>query len=64
MLRKKQEVFSQPRDNLGQATSTPHLWIAARSNYLLADSIDYNAGDKTTNLSLFKAMSNSNIKRQ
>lgn len=64
MLRKKQEVFSQPRDNLGQAPSHPQLWVVARSNCLLADSTDYNAGDKTTNLSLFKAMSNSKIKRQ
>lgn len=58
MLRKKQEVFSQPRDNLGQAPSPPHLWIAARSNYLLVKSTDSDAGDKTTNLSLFQ----SNIK--
>lgn len=64
MLRKKQEVFSQPRDNLGQAPSPSHLWIAARSNCLLADSTDYNAGNNTTNLSLFKAMSNFKIKRQ
>lgn len=63
MLRKKQEVFSQPRDNLGQAPSTPHLWIAARSNCLLADSTDSEAGDKTTNLSLFKAMSNFKIRK-
>lgn len=62
MLRKKQEVFSQPRDNLGQAPSTPHLWIAARSNCLLANSTDSDAGDKTTNLPLFIAMSNLNQK--
>ena len=59
MLRKKQEVFSQPRDNLGQAL--PRFWVVARSNYLLADSTDYNAGGKTTNIPLFKAVSNFKI---
>ncbi len=49
MLRKKQEVFSQPRDNLGQAPSPPHLWIAARSNYLLVKSTESEAGNKATN---------------
>lgn len=64
MLREKQEVFSQSRDNLGQAPSTPHLWIAARSNCLLADSTDYNAGGKTTYIPLFKAMSNLKSEKQ
>jgi hypothetical protein len=58
MLRKNQEVFSQPRDNLGQAPSHPQLWVVARSNCLLANSTDSDAGDKTTNLPLFIAMSN------
>lgn len=63
MLRKKQEVFFQQRDNLGQAPSPPHLWIAARSNCLLANSTDSDVGDKTTNLPLFKAMSNLKIRK-
>ena len=61
MLRKKQVVFSQPRDNLGQAPTLPHFWVVARSNCLLADSTDYNAGGKTTNIPLFKAVSNCKI---
>lgn len=64
MLRKKQEVFSQPRDNLGQTPSSHQLWIAARSNSLLANSTDSDAGYNTTNLPLLKAMSNFKIKRQ
>lgn len=62
MLKKKQEVFSQPRDNLGQAPSHPQLWVVTRSNCLLANSVDSDAGDKTTNLPLFIAMSNLNQK--
>lgn len=49
MLRKKQEVFSQPRDNLGQAPTLPHFWVVARSNCLLVKSTDSKAGDKTIN---------------
>ena len=62
MLRKIQEVFSQPRDNLGQAPTLPHFWVVARSNFLLVKSTDSKAGDKTTNfLFFFKAMSNFKI---
>lgn len=61
MLRKKQEVFSQPRDNLGQAPTLLHFWMVARSNCLLVKSTDSEAGDKTTNLTFFKAMSNFKI---
>lgn len=61
MLRKKQEVFSQPRDNLGQAPTLPHFWVVTRSNYPLVKSTDSEAGDKTTNLTFFKAMSNFKI---
>ena len=58
MLRKKQEVFSQLRDNLGQALTLPHLWVVARSNSLLVNSTNSDAGDKATKLPLFIAMSN------
>ena len=61
MLKKKQEVFSQPRDNLGHVPTLSHPWIVARSNRLLANSTDSDAGDKTTNLPLFIAMSNLKI---
>lgn len=61
MLRKNQEVFSQPRDNLGQAPTLPHFWVVARSNCLLVKSTDSKAGEKTTNIPLFKAVSNFKI---
>ena len=63
MLKKKQEVFSQPRDNLGQAPTFPHFWVVARSNCLLVKSTDSEAGDKTTSYPLFKAMSNFKIRK-
>ena len=59
MLRKKQEVFSQPRDNLGQAPCPSQLWVVACYNCLLTNSTDREAGIETTNLTLLKAMSNS-----
>ena len=52
MLRKKQEVFSQPRNNLGQAPTLPHFWEVARSNCLLVKSTDSEAGNK---LSFFQS---------
>ena len=58
MLRKKQEVFPKQRDNLGQTPTLPHFWGVARSNFLLVKSTDSRAGNKTTDLSLFKAKSN------
>ena len=61
MLRKKQEVFSHPRDNLGQAPTLPHFWVVTHSNCLLVKSTDSEAGDKTTNLTFLKAMSNFKI---
>ena len=63
MLRKKPEVFSQPRDNLGQAPYPSQLWVVACSNCLLTNSTDRGTGFETTNLSLFKAMSNSKIRK-
>lgn len=56
MLRKKQEVFSQPRDNLGQTPTLPHFGMVTRSNCLLVKSTDNEVGNKTTNYPLFKAM--------
>ena len=55
-------MFSQPRDNLGQAQTPPHFWVVARSNCLLVKSTDSEAGNETTNYPLFKAMSNFKIR--
>lgn len=57
MLRKNKKCFPNRGTTWDKPQALPRFWVVARSNYLLADSTDYNAGGKTTNIPLFKAVS-------
>lgn len=61
MLRKNKKCFPNRGTTWDKPQALPRFWVVARSNYLLADSTDYNAGDNTTNLTFLKAMSNFKI---